>query len=118
MNTEEQQFHLNQITSIMSNIEATVEQMDPINFSKEEGVLQQVYQDLQTTGQAAYQLLNSPQKEQLPLSELEALSAFRNARYNVMAEMNHQLVFRIIQDDFPEMRTALVSASAEIGSPA
>lgn len=114
MNIEEQQQHLQNILSGIEEIQAAVDGMTYESFRQEEQVKEDVYMKLQMVGEAAYELSNASDTVEGLNFSTDLLSEFRNARYNEEAEVSHQQVWGIIQQDFPEIHDQIVSDAAEL----
>ena len=93
MTTEEKQLHLNNIMTGTSAIIDATTGLGYQEFAKQEQVKEEVYANLQMVGQAAHTLANGG--DNLPGLNFptDQLSAFRNARYNQEAEIDHQTVW-------------------------
>ncbi|UII24784.1 hypothetical protein LVD15_15850 [Fulvivirga maritima] len=118
METEEKQLHLNNIIKGMEEVIELTRELDYHQFTQEEQIKEEVYSNLQMIGQAAYQLSISSDEAQDLNFDTDILSGFRNARYNEEVEMDHQMVWGVIQNDLPLLRDEAIEASAELGTPA
>ncbi|UII24140.1 HepT-like ribonuclease domain-containing protein [Fulvivirga ligni] len=117
MNIEEQQLHLNNIIKGIEEVVELTRELDYHQFTQEEQVKEEVYSNLQMVGQAAYELsINSDNAGDLNF-ETDILSGFRNARYNDEMEVDHQMIWGIIENDLPIIRDEAIEASAQLGVP-
>ena len=115
MKDDEKQVHLNNLIKLLSGTQRQVEGMDYNQFSREEQVYQEVYENLQNAGQAAHMLVQETD-HRLRAIGLEALANLRNARFNSEAEMDHSVVWGFLRsEDIENMIDELEGASAELG---
>ena len=117
MNKEEQQLHLNNIIKGIEEIQEETREITYQQFTREEQVKEAVYANFQMIGQAAYQLSSGSDNVQGLNFATDVLSAFRNARYNEEAEINHQAVWGVIENDLELIHDEAIEASAKIGTP-
>ncbi len=103
MGKEELQQHLSYIIDNIFSVRALTDSINYDEFTREEQIKEEVYSHLQEIGEIAYEIENA-RNEPLDIGfDISVLSAFRNARYNQEAEIDHHGVFTIIQHDFPTM---------------
>ena len=115
MEREEQQLHLNNIATGIAAIENEVAGMRFEEFVREEQVKESVYANLQMIGQAAHELARNTDDMPGLSFDTDELAAFRNARYNQVAETGHQQVWSVISNDLESIRTSALQASARLG---
>ncbi|NMM47469.1 HepT-like ribonuclease domain-containing protein [Marinigracilibium pacificum] len=105
MTKEEITQHISRIIDNIAMINSTVGKTDYQSFVRNEQAKEAVYEYLQEIGQASSELYNnSEEARKLPV---DTLMAFRNARYNQEAEIDHQMVFNLITGDLQEIADQL-----------
>ncbi len=112
MTREEKLIHLNAITNNLSAILSQVEPLTLDDFQREEQVKEVVFTRLQESGQAAHHLEAYIQNQE-SREDLKVLANFRNARYNLEAEIDTQPVWNLIQNDLEPIRRSIHAESLE-----
>ena len=103
METTILQQHLNNILDNIAELRKLTGGMDYEAFRQNEQIKETAYSLLQEIGQAAFEI-EQQKDDRLDLDfDLSILSNFRNARYNMEAEINHQNVWAIITSDLNHM---------------
>ncbi|HBH24437.1 MAG TPA: hypothetical protein DDY13_13565 [Cytophagales bacterium] len=103
MNKEELQHHLNLILDNINSTWKTVEHMSYNGFLRDETAKEMVYSYLQEMGQAAFHIRNDGDHLLDTEFNLDTLAAFRNARFNQEAEMDHHPVWRFVKNEMREI---------------
>ena len=117
MTKEEQQLHLNNIIKGIEEIQEETRGLNYQQFTEEEQVKEAVYMNLQMIGQAAYELESGSDDAPGLNFQSDVLSGFRNARYNEEAELDHQMVWNVIENDLEIIRDEIIETSAELDRP-
>lgn len=93
--------HLQRIIDEIADLEAVTANVSYEDFVQDETAKEQVYEQMQEIGEIAREILDQEElPEDLPLGALKNL---RNARFNQEAEINHQAVYYLVKEDFPEI---------------
>ncbi|MCX2743191.1 hypothetical protein OO013_04905 [Mangrovivirga sp. M17] len=101
MTHEEITQHLSRIIDNIAQINSTVGTADYESFARNEQAKETVYEYLQEIGQAARELYNNSEKaRELPV---DTLMAFRNARYNQEAEIDHHSIYSLVTGQLQEI---------------
>lgn len=117
MEKEEQQLHLNNIIKGIEEVQEETRGLNYRQFTEEEQVKEAVYMNLQMIGQAAHELASGSDNVTGLNFNTDILSGFRNARYNEEAELDHQMIWNVIENDLELIRDEAVEASAELDRP-
>jgi uncharacterized protein with HEPN domain len=110
---EEDQIHLNNISSMINEIEAYVEGMDYNQFSQEESIRQSVAVNLQQIGEAA-DLLSDEFKEDFTEIDYNVLDTLKRAKFDEALEVDHRQIWNVIQNDLPEVRNLVETRSEQM----
>ncbi|MGK7390453.1 MAG: hypothetical protein ACNS60_08880 [Candidatus Cyclobacteriaceae bacterium M2_1C_046] len=116
MTVEEKQQHLNNISRGITAVQSEVSGMSYQEFEKAEQTKEAVYALLQQIGQAAHELAQGAGEHGDLNYMTDILSEFRNARYNQEAEVGHQQIYNIINNDLEDIRKRAIEVSAELES--
>ena len=111
MEKEETKQHLNNILGNIANIMTTVKGMSYEDFTENEHLRENVYEDLQQIGQAAEMLSNQGADMVQNDDSINRLSQLKFARYNQTMEIDHHYVWNIIQQDLPEIADEIEESS-------
>ncbi|ELR70074.1 hypothetical protein C900_04071 [Fulvivirga imtechensis AK7] len=114
MTREEQQLHLNNIIKGIEEVQELAQDLNYQQFTEEEQVKEEIYTNLQMIGQAAFELANDADDMPDLNFDTDILSGFRNARYNVEAEVDNQQLWNVITEDLTLIREQAMEASAEL----
>lgn len=117
MTKEEQQLHLNNIIKGIEEIQEETRGLNYQQFTEEEQVKEAVYMNFQMIGQAAYELESGSDDVPGLNFKSDVLSGFRNARYNEEAELDHQMIWNVIENDLEIIRDEMIETSAELDRP-
>lgn len=117
MTKEEQQLHLNNIIKGIEEIQEEIKTLNYHEFTEEEQVKESVYMNLEMIGQAAHELAVGSDNVPGLNFKADVLSGFRNARYNEVAEVDHQMVWNVITNDLDIIREDAIEASAALDRP-
>ena len=110
---EEDQIHLNNITTMINEIDAYVAHMDYNQFSKEESVRQSVAVNLQQIGEAS-NLLSPEFKADFTEVDYRVLDVLKRAKFNEAMEVDHRQIWNVIQNDLPEFRNMIETRSEQM----
>lgn len=110
---EEDQVHLSNISSMINEIEAYVENMDYNQFSREESIRQSVAVNLQQIGEAA-DLLSDEFKEDFTEIDYNVLNALKRAKFDEAMEVDHRQIWNVVQNDLPEFRNMVETRSEQM----
>lgn len=103
MEREEVKQHLNNIVGNIASIQTSVKGLSYNEFTENEYLREQVYEDLQQIGQAAQELANRGPDMVQNEDSVNRLTQLKFARYNQTIEVDHHNVWSIIQQDLPEI---------------
>lgn len=103
MENEEIKQHLNNIVGNIANIQITIEGLTYEDFTENEHLRENVYEDLQQIGQAAEELANQGPDMVQNEDAINRLTQLKFARFNQTMEIDHHNVWSIIQQDLPEI---------------
>ncbi|UII32065.1 hypothetical protein LVD17_27665 [Fulvivirga ulvae] len=117
MTKEEQQLHLNNIIKGIEEIQEETRGLNYRQFTEEEQVKESVYMNFQMIGQAAHELESGSDDVPGLNFKSDILSGFRNARYNGEAELDHQMIWNVIENDLEIIRDEIMETSAEMDRP-
>ncbi|MDX1627725.1 MAG: HepT-like ribonuclease domain-containing protein [Fulvivirga sp.] len=118
MEKEVQQQHLHNIIRGIEEIKEETTRLTYNDFRKEEQVKESVYANLQMIGEAAYELAQASDDPEDLNFNTDILKGFRNARYNTVAEVDHQNVWNIIQGELDLIHDEALRSSAALNRPA
>lgn len=110
----ELQQHITNISDLTRDIRTEMEGVTPEDFRKNEELKETVYSMLQEIGEASREIesgFEGDEKLQIPT---DTLANLRNARFNQIAEMGHQVVWDFVQNDLPQLQDELIHASRTI----
>lgn len=110
---EEDQIHLNNISTMINEIEAYVDSMDYNQFSKEESVRQSVATNMQQIGEAA-DLLSEEFKAEFTEVDYRVLDALKRAKFNEALEHGYRQVWSVIENDLPAFRNMIETRSEQM----
>lgn len=103
MEREEIKQHLNNIIGIIADIQDYIKGMNYEDFTTDQQLRENVYEDLQQIGQAADELSNRGDDMVENDDAINRLSNLKFARYNETMEIDHHSVWNIIRQDLPEI---------------
>lgn len=110
MDRNELQQHLNTILDNIAGINSLLNELEYDDFVKNEQVKEIVYQQLQEIGQIAFELeMQNPYLLDVDF-DWKILSAFRNARYNQEAEIDHHMAYTVATEDLNRLADDLSSS--------
>lgn len=98
---EELRVHLNNITQLIHQILNETEGLGFEDFRKNEQLKERIFTQLQEIGEASREIMDTTNPYSEDREIVEALSAFRNARFNQESEYGGQIVWGIINEDLP-----------------
>lgn len=110
---EEDQIHLNNITTMINEIDAYVANMDYNQFSKEESIRQSVAVNLQQIGEAA-DLLSPEFKADFTEVDYRVLDVLKRAKFDEAMEVDHRQIWNVVQNDLPEFRNMVETRSEQM----
>ncbi len=110
---EEDEIHINNIISCISEIEGYVEGISYDEFVREEEVRQSVASNLQEIGEAAG-LLSDDFVSQFTDIDYRVLESLKRAKFDEGLEIDHHAIWSIINEDLPIFRDTLSTASEQI----
>lgn len=112
---EEDQIHLNNITTLINEVDAYLGNMDYNQFAREESIRQSVAVNLQQIGEAS-DLLSPEFKEDFTEVDYSVLNALKRAKFDEAMEIDHRQVWSIIENDLPEFRDMIETRSEQMDS--
>ena len=106
---------MNNIVNCINEIESYTKHLDYTGFVKEEGTKGAVSRNLQMIGDAAYMLYSSDDwKRKFEDVNLQSLISLKNAWYNDEWEVDHQMLWNIIEADLPEIKEVVSTESEKM----
>jgi uncharacterized protein with HEPN domain len=104
--------HLQRIVDNIGAINQSIHGMHLNDFVRNEQVKEAVYEYLEEIGQAAREIQDHNDLQDLPEDfGIEQLVRFRNARYNQEAETGHQQVFAYLTEDLQDIADTIENSS-------
>lgn len=110
---EEDEIHVNNIISCISEIEGYIEGMSYEEFSTEEEVRQSVASNLQEIGEAA-SLLSDDFVSQFTEVDYRVLELLKRAKFDESLEVDYHALWGVINSDLPSFRNMLATASEQM----
>lgn len=110
---EEDQIHLNNISTMINEIEAYVANMDFSQFSKEESTRQSVATNMQQIGEAANML--SPEfKAEFTEVDYRVLDVLKRAKFSEALEQDQRQLWSVIENDLPIFRNMIETRTEQM----
>ncbi len=110
---EEDQVHLSNISTMINEIEAYVENMDYNQFTREESIRQSVAVNLQQIGEAA-DLLSDEFTANFTEIDYRVLDVLKRAKFDEALEIDPHPIWSIITNDLPEFKNMVETRSEQM----
>ncbi len=110
---EEDQIHLNNISTMINEVEAYVDHMDFEHFAREESTRQSVSVNLQQIGEAA-NLLSPEFKSEFTEVDYRVLDVLKRAKFNEALEHEYRQMWSVIENDLPALRNMIETRSEQM----
>lgn len=105
--------YLNRISELIRDISLNMENISEDQFRKNTELKERIYFMLQEIGQQADEILRYYNENEYEQNTLALLKSLKTARLNLLQELNDQMIFSIIKNDFPDIQQKITQTINE-----
>jgi len=114
MNKLELQQYLNRISNLIRDIDSLIDLKSEDYFRQEPDVKERIYFMMQEIGRNADEVVKYYYGSEQNSEIMPLLTSLKTAQHNLVNELNDQVVYSVIRNDFPEIQKNVTKTLREL----